>query len=447
MVAMRLSALLLLALVPRAVLCSSVDGAEAAALASDEECQAGDAGEQCALSALQLRAKKAGGHASSSSKDLQPMDIIVPDDEIPYEPLPADPMDPGSIYEPLPDDPMAPSTESSSTSPASGNATTTTTTTTTSTLPKCTKRYQKCGGGGFEGQTKCCEGLTCVQKSKYYSQCVAGNEVPFNNSAQMRTPSEAPLYTYYIYRVMANQTYAPENVNVANLPGVLWYLHNEVVITSPRKFGIMKIVRWKIQTKAPKPLFDAGMNFGVRYAFDVGMCTGPWYCGQMFQKYGYFVGCNKLGDFPFPTFPVYYPNGTWYSLPGPCPLKRFTDHSDQCKQEQPGGRCQGTPTGTGTCTYDLEEAGEIDIDELEGIDDYDDFVSSGNREYDPFQDKGTGLSFWNNVNDTAANAARVKKASDLFQEKYPDMPEDKDMPSPPCDFDFEKFYGHPHNEE
>ena len=31
------------------------------------------------------------------------------------------------------------------------------------------------------------------------------------------------------------------NVNAANLPGVLWYLHNEVVERTPRKFGITSL--------------------------------------------------------------------------------------------------------------------------------------------------------------------------------------------------------------
>jgi len=318
--------------------------------------------------------------------------------------------------------------------------------------PVCAERYKQCGGEGWKGLSTCCEDLSdvtrgtmsCAKVNKYYSMCVPGDEVPFDNTAEMQTPSGAALETFYIYRAFANVTYEPANVNVANLAGVMWYLHHEVVITSPRKFGIAKIARYKIKMRPPKPLFDAGMKFGVRFAFDIGRCTGPWYCGQMFQKYGYFVGCNKLGDFPYPDFPTSYAKGIWYSLPGACPLKYLHRKDDRCTASQPGGRCSGVPTGTGTCTYDLEEAGEIDLDELLDIDDYDEFLTGGSREYDPLTDKGVGLSFWNGINDTNASALRVQKASALFSKKYPDDPEDEDMPSPECDFDFEKFYGHPY---
>merc|ERR1711933_654124 len=55
-------------------------------------------------------------------------------------------------------------------------------------------------------------------------------------------------------------------------------------------------------------------------------------------RYGYFVGCNKLGQFPYPLSPSHYPGAVWYSLPGL-------------------GRCIGPPTGTEHCTFSFTNEG------------------------------------------------------------------------------------------
>ena len=69
-----------------------------------------------------------------------------------------------------------------------------------------------------------------------------------------------------------------------------------MVIFTPRKFGINRIVRFKVQYRAPQPLHEKGravcargfpcrgMDFGVRYAFDSGKCTGPGDCASDFDK-------------------------------------------------------------------------------------------------------------------------------------------------------------------
>eukprot|EP00437_Effrenium_voratum_P071196 CAMPEP_0181508576 /NCGR_PEP_ID=MMETSP1110-20121109/59821_1 /TAXON_ID=174948 /ORGANISM="Symbiodinium sp., Strain CCMP421" /LENGTH=210 /DNA_ID=CAMNT_0023637949 /DNA_START=112 /DNA_END=740 /DNA_ORIENTATION=- len=66
----------------------------------------------------------------------------------------------------------------------------------------------------------------------------------------LNSPSSSPLFTFYMYRAVSDEVYPPLNTNVASLPGVLWYLHHEVVIQAPRKFQISRILRYKVQMRA-----------------------------------------------------------------------------------------------------------------------------------------------------------------------------------------------------
>lgn len=284
--------------------------------------------------------------------------------------------------------------------------------------------------------------------------------------------SSAPLYTFYMYRAVSNEDYAPVNVNAGTLAGVLWYLHHEVVIQAPRKFEITRILRFKVTMRATQSLWDLGMSFGSRFAFDYGQATGPFVCGRdtsrggikpklcdgafdakilkqirpypdafEWSKYGYFVGCNNLGEYPFPMDPVYYPGAKWYSLPGKCPSKKYSDKSDGCEVADTGGYCPGEiPNGNGTCTWNYEMAGNITVDEMVNISDYNAFGASGAREYDPYTDKGTRFDWWDGLKDSAKNQARVDSALRVFAEKYPDLTQAKDMTEPPCDFNFGTFY-------
>merc|ERR1719215_358070 len=297
---------------------------------------------------------------------------------------------------------------------------------------------------------------------------------PFDR--RLTEPSSAPLRIFYMYRAVDEEAYPPLNVNAGNLAGVLWYLHHEVVIQYPRKFSISKIVRYKIHMRATQPLVDMGMEFSMRQAYDKGQCTGPFVCGREsidggilpkfcdgayqaskqvgpitdfakgekyggpyeWRKFGYAVGCNKLGGFPFPEFPVYYPGAVWYSLPGPCPSKVFNEHTPACAARDPGGFCKGIPTGAGDCTWNYELVGEISLDELVGMSAAE--ISRNGREYNPDADSGIQFSWWNGINESSANARRLKEARALFAAKYPSQEKDEDLEPPPCDFNYGKFY-------
>lgn len=210
------------------------------------------------------------------------------------------------------------------------------------------------------------------------------------------------MYTFYVYRAQGDASYPPKNVNAANLEGVMWYLQHEVVTQTPPKFGIKRILRYKVTTKAPERLFKAGMNFGVRYAYDSQKCTGPGDCAPLYEKYGYFVGCNNFASmYPYPNEKTAYPGGIWYSFPGE-------------------GACDGTASGADDCTYSYSwPPEEISLDEL----------AAGAS--------GDSASFWAKPGDEAANAKKVEVAADLFQKKYP---RSEDLPTPRCDFDFNSFW-------
>ncbi|CAK9050482.1 unnamed protein product [Durusdinium trenchii] len=328
-----------------------------------------------------------------------------------------------------------------------------TTTTTTNADPQgCQIGYGQCGGfdedtkTNWTGSTCCHAGFICSEKSKFFSQCKpmakGGPFMPYKPTKALEEPSDAPVFTFYVYRASSEEgSDLLDNINVGNLAGTLWYLQNEVVFVRPRKFNISKIVRYKISTKSTTPLYDLGMNFGVRFAYDSAQCDGPWSCDLNYDRFGYFVGCNNLGSFPFPTYDIHYPGAKWYALPGPCSSKTYQDKDAKCIKEQPGGRCDGTPTGQGNCTYSIEVVGSLTIDEIDGIKDYHEFIHTGGVEFNKTLDKGEGCTFWNNMNVTAKNIERVEKVRALFEKKYPDQPLDEDMEAPACDFNFTAFYG------
>lgn len=255
-------------------------------------------------------------------------------------------------------------------------------------------------------------------------------------------PSSAEVLSFYTYRVQNDQNYPPENQNTANLAGALWYLHNEIVIKpGHRRYGKTRIQRFRVTTKAPQPLWEAGMNFGVRYAFDAGQCTGPFDCQEQFEKYGYFVGCNKVMDFPTSQWNgmVFYKDALWYSLPGACNSMKYFEHNAACVLNEPGGACRNV-TGAGNCTFSYENAGEISINELEGIQDFEAFAAAGGWEYDVRTDRGVGMTFWDDKYNETACDERLERAEELFAQRYPGAPTVSELPDTPCDFNVSRFY-------
>lgn len=201
---------------------------------------------------------------------------------------------------------------------------------------------------------------------------------------------EPPVHTFYVYRAKDNETYEDTNVNMANLPGVLWYLHNEVVGHCPRKFGVIRILRYKITMRATPELYRTGKEFANLCHFDAAQCTGPESSLQEYQRYGYVVGCDR------PSFQqASYSQATWYSFPGQCPQADF-NHKGRCAfGADAGGLCREGQDWSNTCTWKREAAGEITLDELTRNRDFETRCKTKNfQEYNEHCDCGGGTNFW-----------------------------------------------------
>lgn len=254
--------------------------------------------------------------------------------------------------------------------------------------------------------------------------------------------------SFYVYRAQSEADFPPENVDVGDLAGVMWYLHNEIVPSAGhhRKFNITRLLRFKLTVKTTWAFYNVHRRqFGGFAAFDSGLCTVP-DCDRVWKHFGFIVGCQFVNvglagyvssgmtrvdgncKEPFCNSPV------WYSLPGPCPSERLGAKTSSCMEQMPGGLCEKA-TGERNCTYSVEEAGAISLDELVGIEDYPAFFEAGNREYVLTIDGGVGNSFWNGKRDLRKCRNRIAQVKTLFRQKYPHLPACDDLPPPPCDFD------------
>mmetsp|Transcript_75952 Transcript_75952/g.170289 ORF Transcript_75952/g.170289 Transcript_75952/m.170289 type:complete len:375 (+) Transcript_75952:47-1171(+) len=247
---------------------------------------------------------------------------------------------------------------------------------------------------------------------------------------------------FYMYRAQSDLDYPLENVNAADLPGVMWYLHNEVVASVPRKFNVTRILRYIVTMKSTQKLFDMShTQFGPYVAFDRGQCTVQ-DCDAIWLKYGFNIGCQVLDlnvaryVSPFQTTGRCGSQcgGLWYSLPGPCPANPVREKTEECMARMPGGSCRRV-TGESDCTYHVRQAGEVRLDELCDIrhGNYTQWwVKGRNREYDAQMDLGIGCKFWDLKRDEKSCNRRMDHVVRLFKERYPLLPET--YGEPPCDF-------------
>eukprot|EP00429_Kryptoperidinium_foliaceum_P012236 CAMPEP_0176040330 /NCGR_PEP_ID=MMETSP0120_2-20121206/19997_1 /TAXON_ID=160619 /ORGANISM="Kryptoperidinium foliaceum, Strain CCMP 1326" /LENGTH=397 /DNA_ID=CAMNT_0017373727 /DNA_START=59 /DNA_END=1252 /DNA_ORIENTATION=+ len=236
---------------------------------------------------------------------------------------------------------------------------------------------------------------------------------PVCESGEVDHPGERTLY---MYRAQSAVNYPFENVNAADLPGVLWYLHNEIVVMCPRKYDIIRVRRMKVTSRRTPQVSKTPFFFAAFNAIDNGMCTVPG-CRERLENSGYSVGCQLLryGDFM----------GHWYSLHGACPFLPNGQKTPECRRALPGGLCGcDRKLGEVGCNYHVEEAGEVYLDEVTGVNNQTKFCQEGKLEYNRMEDRGIGCSFWNGFNDAAKVRERVQAFREAFRRKYPHMPLD-----------------------
>lgn len=273
---------------------------------------------------------------------------------------------------------------------------------------------------------------TCNQCVPGFVEVHGSNLRSTSGSTTVRCKKETqPVsMTFYMYRSQDAEDYAPSNDDLANAAGVMWYLHNEVVRICPRKFNIIRIIRYRVtvfNTQAAGHFFgptQPSTMFGHYVQFDSGKCTVAG-CEGLWPKYGYMVGCQPQAQ------SFNYSNSYWYSIPGSCPNSTWGKKTPGCEAEAPGGSC-AAPNGTDTCTWSAVKDGEIMIDELSGIKNYTEFCAKGDVEYDPQTDKGRGCSFWDDKGSIFRNTERVHTMLQLFAKHYPTN-DAYNMPDPVCD--------------
>jgi len=212
--------------------------------------------------------------------------------------------------------------------------------------------------------------------------------------------------TFYLYYAASDLYPALANARLANLEGIMWVLHQEIVSQCPRSNNVNRVLRYVVTVKNPYEFFNATQRqFGPLTNFSAVTSAST--------ENGFVVGCQDQSTKGSQS--ANYDGPTLYSLPGGVNL---------------GGEC-AAPDGEKACTWKATYAGEVRIDDISGIiDDYS-FCANGQVEYDPTTDTGNGTKFWNFRNNATWNQRRVQFVKELFQMKYPHYP--VSIGEPNCD--------------
>lgn len=250
-------------------------------------------------------------------------------------------------------------------------------------------------------------------------QCSCAPNYDQMDKSHCAVPLANKRMQFFVYKVVEDSANADgcsaDFAQAFSLQGVLWYIHNAVVNQScPRSGNLSRILRCRATVfNTEQPFLEWKGQFGPFTTFDSsGSCTSP-DCLQTWRKFGRVVGCLPWSG---------YMGG--YSYGNSTHLYSFPDEGKSVPWS-----C-AEPDGSKNCTWKMEEAGEVRLDDLENISDYKAFCTKGGAEYIKSKDTGRGCSFWDHQHSSMANAHRVARLQQLVEASQ--HPESR-LPEPVCD--------------
>lgn len=219
--------------------------------------------------------------------------------------------------------------------------------------------------------------------------------VPRNGSgADTADPGQTdPVVILDTFRAMKTsevQHYPLEDDDIADLGGVLKYVHTEAIMEHllppdrrERKYGLDCITQHRFKIRNPPALLTSGGNhvdFGQFVTYDYGVATNSAQ-HPMIQRFGDFVGIQDNRDPRYPSMEPYF----WFSTGNRCSNLPW-DKKGSLEAPNPdclgggglGGLCPGghdlehflprvDPTGTPGCVYSYGRTVTVPLDRLAGI--------------------------------------------------------------------------------
>ncbi|EEY61675.1 uncharacterized protein PITG_02009 [Phytophthora infestans T30-4] len=214
---------------------------------------------------------------------------------------------------------------------------------------------------------------------------------------------------------------ALDTVNTASVEGALMYVQAEGINYNTRseedrcwrKNGMQYVVFYEIvfaQTNETVAEYES--EYGPMLPMDGGQCT-PIAGTSAFSKecvslngnasvpnLGPFIGGeSKETDARAP-----YPHCWWYSFPNNCPLQKWANKTEDCRDSSRQGLCDMDTLPDGiSCTYNYRVLGYVPIDDV--------FCEAGGVEFQASEAGvwNASITFWKNPQNTTANAARTEK--------------------------------------
>ncbi|EGZ21377.1 hypothetical protein PHYSODRAFT_557445 [Phytophthora sojae] len=246
---------------------------------------------------------------------------------------------------------------------------------------------------------------------------------------QARVQSDAPVWNETTktfgskYYETAEEQFrgALDTVNTASVEGALMYVQAEGINYNTRsaedrcwrKNGMQFVVFYDIvfaQTNETVAEYES--EYGPMLPMDGGQCT------PLSGTHDFSAECISLnGNASVPDLGPFiggesketdprapYPNCWWYSFPNTCPLAKWANKTEECRDTSRQGLCDmdTLPDGV-TCTYNYRILGYVPIDDV--------FCEAGGVEFQASEAGvwNASIPFWKNPQNATANAARTDK--------------------------------------